>query len=198
MSDIMEQIFQVTHAVKDAFLQAQEDLQKFGELQPQTKNLIAELCQNREEVVTQLSSWFLYTESKLDGLRAEYKAVRDAMDANEEELKKRLEFIKSCIKHVLPPAKDAQVVNDKAYVFYKYSTKVQVRDEALVPMDYLKLTTSPDKSKIEQLLKTEQPTWAYIEESWNPQIKFGGEKALKNAKNRLKRLENGVGEDEQD
>ena len=198
MSDIMEQIFEVTHAVKSAFLQAQEDLVKFGELQPETKNILAELCQNREQVVTELSSWFLYTESKLEGLRAEYKAFRDAMDANEQELEKRLEFIKSCIKHVLPPTREAQVVNDKAYVFYKHSTKVQVRDEGLVPMDYLKLTTSPDKSKIEQLLKTEQPTWAYMEESWNPQIKFGGEKALRNAKNRLKRLESEVVEDDQD
>ena len=198
MSDIMEQIFEVTHAVKSAFLQAQEDLVKFGELQPETKNVLAELCQNREQVVTELSSWFLYTESKLDGLRAEYKAFRDAMDANEEELEKRLEFIKGCIKHVLPPSKEAQVVNDKAYVFYKHSEKIKVRDPGLVPMECLKITTSPDLSKIGELLKSEHLTWAYLEENWNPQIKFGGERALKNAKNRLKKLSSGVGEDDQD
>lgn len=198
MSDIMEQIFQVTSQVKKAFLAAQEDLQKFGVLQPETKNIIAELCQNREQVVTELSSWFLYTKGKLDGLRAEYKTVRDAMDANENELKKRLEFIKNCISHVLPPSREAQVVNDKAYVFYKRSTKVSVPDASLVPMEYLALTTSPDISKIEELLEKEQPSWAFIEENWTAQIKPGGERALKNAKNRLKRLENGVGEDEQD
>ena len=200
MNDVLEQVYETRSAVKEAFLRAESELQMNGAVSEETQCEIANLCRDPEQIVTELANWYLYTESKLEGLRAEYAPAREMMERNEDDLDSRLKFIKSCIARVLPQRVDSQVANQKAYVFYKHTSRIKVLDHEAVPLDCRRqvLIDEPDLFKIEALIRSsdEPVLWARIEENYSPQIKPGGDRAIKNAANRLKRLREGNGSDE--
>lgn len=149
----------------------------------------------KEVLVTDLAKWYLFTTSKLEGLRAEYKPLMDAMNGNIKELEQRLEYIKYCINSVLQPGPESVVANESIYAFYQTSKKVVIENEQQIPIDFSRVETVPDTALIKKALEAgEQVAGARLESRWNLQVRFGGERAIKNAR-KLKEKRQG-GDDE--
>lgn len=196
-NNILEQLFQTRSDIKEVFYRADQELKEQGKLSDETQEALQKLCADRDGVVTELGKWFLYTESKLEGLRAEYKPLREAMEANERALSDRCDFIKWCIKNILPTADESQVVNKEVYVHYRKSEKVDIFDSDSIPIEYVRTVQEPLAQEIKTAIRNgAEISGARVLTTWSPQIKHGGENALKNAKKRLEKLQKGGEENE--
>lgn len=187
-NDIIKQVFAVKVEITNILNQAHEEMHQPEGWSEETKLKMSELCKDKENILTQLGNWYNYNKSKLDGLNAEYAAIREAMDANEKHLKDKNEFIKFLISSVLDKNETDQVVNNEVYIYNKKSVKVEVEDPEQLPIDYIKMQIVADKNKIEEALKGgAEIVGAKLITEYHPQIKIGGEKAIKNAQKRIEK-----------
>jgi hypothetical protein len=187
--NILEQMFQTSNEIKQTFYKADRELKEEGKLSEETQEVLQRLCRDHESVVTELGKWYLYTDSKLEGLKAEYKPIREAMDANQKALEDRCDFIKWCIKNILPQSDESQVVNKEIYVHYRKAERVEIFDPEIIPIEYVRTIQEPMAADIKKAIQNgAEVPGATVITNWSPQVKHGGENALKNAKKRLERL----------
>lgn len=193
MSELLQKAFSASAEIQDLFLRAQKEETEQGSVSEETQTEIQRLSKERDFLLSELGKWFLWTDSKLQGLKAEYRPLMEAMEANVSELERRKDFIKTCMVRVFQPGKDSVIANESIYAYYKHSTKLHIESEEHIPLEYQKLEPVPDPAAIKAAIeKGEEVPGARIVENWNLQVKFGGESAIKNAKKLIKsRGENG-------
>lgn len=190
---LLDEVFQTATSIKELFLAAREEVDETGEVSAVTQERLNRALREREFVVTELADWYQHTSATLEGLRAQYKPILDRINADCGELEKRMEFIKWCISKALTPAKESQVANERAYVFYRESRPVVIEDENLIPVEFIEIIKQPNKKEIKRCIDSGgQVPGARVDTNYSPQIKPGGIKAIRAAQNRLKKLAQGV------
>ena len=190
MSNIVDQVYQLNSELVRLLEEARVAQQESGALPPELEKRISAAVKDRAATLTDLGTWYLNTEAKAEGVRAQYAPILAAIAAEEEELKSKLEFIRTMIAQLLPHDESSQIVNEKVYIHHRKSERV-VLDAAIddVPVDFIKLEPVADLLKAKEALKGgAQLEWAHLETKWNPQVKPGGERAHRNATARLKKL----------
>lgn len=193
MSSVVERALKVNHDLIALFERARCESDDTGEISPEVERLLGERTRDKEEVLTELGRWALATEAKLEGKQAEFAPIREAMDAEEKELKGRLEFIKTLVRQLLPATREAQIANESVYIYNLFSerTVCKVPVEAL-PIELTRVKREPDLKAIGEALDRGDAgigEFAELEQRFSPQIKPGGERAMRAAKQRLKKLE---------
>jgi len=186
---ILDEVYRTAQDVKDVFLMAREEVDQTGQVSPEVQEAINSVCLDRNAVATDLGDWYMRTECELEGLEAQYKPIMDRIRADLAELGKRLEFIKWCVKQVLPPAPDSQLANDRAYIYYRTSKVIVIEDEAAIPLEFKEVITVPKKADIKTCIESGgQVPGARQDTNYSPQIKPGGVKAIRAAQNRMKKV----------
>ena len=189
MSNLVDQFHKLNHETVQLFEAARVVQQETGKLPPELEKEIASVSRDREQLLTELGSWWLNTKAKYEGKKAEYDAILKAIDYELDDLLGRMDFIKDIIRQVLPPGAHQQVVNESVYIHQTPSERLVI-DGAIedVPVELTRVAIEVDAKKtIEQIKAGKQFDWAHLETKWNPQIKPGGERAARNAKARLTR-----------
>lgn len=188
---LLEEVYEVNAAILETFLIFQEELDSGG-VSPETEALIADLIERRDEVLTALGNWYMRTEAEFDAAEAKYKPIQDRIRAELDFYQSRLAFIRWTIERVLPKQLDSQLANDAVYIHYRRGASCEITNAEAIPLEYTKEVHEwvPEKKRIlEDLEKGLDIPGAQLKESWNPQIKPGGPKAMENAKKRLQKLE---------
>lgn len=193
MSSVVERAYKVNYDLISLFERARNESDETGEISQEVERLLGERTRDKEEVLTELGRWFLATESKLEGKIAEFEPIRATMDAEEKELKARLEYIKTLISRLLPASREAQIANESVYIYHTVSerTVTDVPVESL-PIELTRVKQEPDLKAIGEALARGDAgvgELAHTEERFSPQVKPGGERAMRAAKQRLKKLE---------
>ena len=190
MSNIIDQVYRLNSELVQLLEQARVAQQDSGALPPELEKKISAAVKDRAATLTDLGVWYLNTEAKAEGVRAQYAPILEAIEAEKRELENRLEFIATMITQLLPHSEESQIVNERVYIHHKKSERLVV-DAPLddIPVEFVKLEPIPDIAKAKEAIKGgAQLDWAHLETKWNPQIKPGGERAQRNANARLKKL----------
>lgn len=189
---LLDEVFQTANSVKELFLCAREEVDELGDVSAITQERLNRALREREFVVTELADWHQHTAATLEGLRAQYKPILDRIHADFSELERRLDFIKWCISKALPPAKDSQIANERAYVYYKVTKPTVIEDENLIPPEFIEVVRQPDRRAIKRCIESGgQVPGARLDVNYSPQIKPGGIRAMRAAEKRLKKLAEG-------
>jgi hypothetical protein len=189
---IVSDFYKVDNELADllhlAFIESQES--EDGQPSEETQAILKERAEKKEEFITKLGSWYLSLSARHEGRKAEYKPVIEQIKDDLGTFEKELEFILFCLRSVLRPNGESKVINSTVDIRYRKSEQVQIDNEDLIPVEFSKLVTQPDKVAIKQALKTGKAvTGAKLIENWNPQIKAGGDAAIRRAVKREKEKE---------
>ncbi|NNE32099.1 MAG: hypothetical protein HKN40_07000 [Winogradskyella sp.] len=142
----------------------------------------------KDELLTELGTWYLNTKAKSEGKKAELKPLIDEMQNELRYYEKRLDFIKWAITNLLEPSDESDFVNDKVALFYQRSEKTVVTEPDAVPIEYCKVVSTPQLTVIKEALESgENVPGCEVETRYNLQVKLGGDRAIQNAKARQKK-----------
>lgn len=162
----------------DELLEASE-----GELTPEIEGKIKELA--RIERVTDLANYYHRLDAQVRAKEAEIAPVIDSLEGELKLIKNRREKIKQYLTMCVSPGKE--FITDTVAVWYRESTQVDVINEKLIPIDYTRVETSPDKIAIKQALKEgKEVPGAQLLINHSIQIEHPGERAKANSKTRQK------------
>ena len=142
--------------------------------------LLVEGQKNREVILAQLGHWYLTTEAKLAGKKAEYQPILDQIKDDLRSYESELEFIKTTISSLIP-ASDSRLVTSTISLSYLRSETVEIDDLDLIPLELADLVTKPNKKAIKKAIEKaieegQEIPGAHVEEHWNLQIKSSSEK----------------------
>lgn len=185
---IINEMFEVKAEVENAYLDAERELAETGKVSDSTQERISVLLQDQETVITSLCNWYLKTEARLAGKKAEYEVIEDKIAADLAELQDTLDRVGGYIKTALPAGDGVQVANDSVYCYYSPSQETIIEDESAIPIEFTEYIPKISVKAIRDLLKSggEVPG-ARLLQKYNLQVKVGGIRAMKNAKNRMKK-----------
>jgi hypothetical protein len=189
--NLLDEAYGVDYALTNLYEQAEAEIAEDGEIALDTQRCISELEGDRDRAITCLASWCLATRARLDAAEATHKPLIERLRGELKELADRLDFIKGHISRLMPKDREAQVVNEKVYCYQNPVDRVEVLEPEAVPIELCRVKYEPDLEKIEKELRQPGDTgieFARIDTRWNPTVKPGGEKAIKNAKVRVRKL----------
>ncbi len=126
---------------------------------------IEDLEMHRDELALELAAYMV-------GEKLEAKAVKEQADALAARAKRhanRAERIKAYIANNLEPG--SKLRNDVVEISWRTSTRVEVVDEQKIPMELMRVSMSPDKTKIKTALKAGKVPGASLVKQQNIAIK---------------------------
>lgn len=156
-----------------------------GEITPEIQHHMSQLA--KVERVTDLANYYHRLDAECRAEMARIKPVIEALQANYDVIEARKERALQLIQMALPPGTGQQLITDEVSVWYRENIAVEIVDEALIPIDFQRVKTEPDKRLIGQALKVgEEVPGATLKINYNLQIEHAGERAKKNAATRAK------------
>lgn len=126
---------------------------------------IEELEMHGDDLALELAAYMV-------GERLEAKAVKEQADALAARAKRhanRAERIKAYIASNIEPGH--KIRNDVVEISWRSSTRVEISDEDMVPMEFMRIAMAPDKTKIKDALKAGEVPGAALVKQRNLTIK---------------------------
>lgn len=189
MSDILRETLEYPATLDEIELEETQDAA------PIVQRLSLNECRTKEQLLTALGNWCLYTKAKLEGKKAELRQILDSAEAEEGYYKNKLAFIERCIQSVLQPGQGSEFVNHAVSLTYRRSERCIIEDAEAVPMEYCKLEPVPQVEKIKDILRAGgKVEGAKLTEHFSLQVKPGGDRAKSNQRKRLKKADELPGE----
>lgn len=138
--------------------------------------------------VTEVAKKMLYYKSCLASVEARHAEYLQSLERETQFLKSRIDNCKRYLEMCAPSAPGSSIVTDDVAVWFKETKSVDVFDAELVPLEFCRVKTEPDKTLIKEALQAgKEVAGARIVINRHLQVEHGGERARANAQARARR-----------
>lgn len=194
---LVKEFFATSNEFADLMLAMSDYLEGGEEVPAPMLQRLEELQKNQAQHIDDLAAWYRQTECQLAAREAEYKPIREQMDANVQAIKRKMVLIKGFLEMALPPSKDAVHHSDRTYLYYRTNERTEVYSQQDLPIEYTKVETAPDLAAIKKAIKSgKQVLGACLRTTYALQIQLGGEATEKRFKRKEKSVDNLLNSDD--